>query len=140
MDDGKIMKTSIIIEEIFKIIPFFQRTAGIPSGNLPGIRRSAGVQFHKMGFSALPLLQPVSEATISGDAANAKPFVPSPAAYDTCLSATLGYTDQSYVPGNTFALGHLIKIWLVTAVNSNYPAVFVRDDNGQGRGQKVFLP
>jgi len=86
-------------------------------------------------------LQHVSEATISGGAADSKPFVPSPAAYeDTCLSATLGYIDQSYIPGNTFALGHLIKIWLVTAVNSNYPAVYVRDDNGQGWGQKVFIP
>ena len=86
-------------------------------------------------------LQHVSEAVIYWPLPDSKPTVPSPAAYeDTCLSATLGYIDQSYIPGNTFALGHLIKIWLVTPSNSNYPAVFVRDDNGQGWGQKIYIP
>jgi hypothetical protein len=86
-------------------------------------------------------LQYVSEAIIAGGASNSKPFVPSPAAYrDTCLSATLGYIDQSYIPGNPYSLGHLIKIWQVTPLNSNYPSVFVRDDNGQGWGEPVFIP
>lgn len=86
-------------------------------------------------------LQHVSEATISGGAANSRPFVPSPAAYiDTCLSATLGYIDQSMIPGNPYSLGHLIKIWLVTPLNSNYPSVYVRDDNGQGWGQGIAIP
>jgi hypothetical protein len=86
-------------------------------------------------------LQHVSEATISGGAADAKPFVPSASAYtDTCLSATLGYIDLSFIPGNSYSPGHVIKIWQVTALNSNYPAVFVRDDNGQGWGEPVFIP
>ncbi len=86
-------------------------------------------------------LQHVSEATINGGAADAKPFVPSAAAYtDTCLSATLGYIDLSFIPGNSYSPGHVIKIWQVTALNSNYPVVFVRDDNGQGWGEPVFIP
>jgi hypothetical protein len=86
-------------------------------------------------------LQHVSEATITGGANNSKPVAPSPAAYiDTCLSATLGYIDQSYIPGNPYSLGHLIKIWQVAPVNSNYPTVFVRDDNGMGWGVPIALP
>ena len=86
-------------------------------------------------------LQHVSEATISWPLANSKPTVPSAAAYrDTCLSATLGYIDQTSIPGNSYSPGHVIKIWLVTPLNSNYPAVFVRDDNGQGWGEEVFIP
>ena len=86
-------------------------------------------------------LQHVSEASISGGANNSKPFYPSPAAYtDTCLWATLGYIDQSAIPGNPYTTGHLIKVWQVTPANSNYPAVFVRDDNGQGWGAPVFIP
>ena len=86
-------------------------------------------------------LQHVSEAKIYGGAADAKPFVPSASAYtDTCLSATLGYIDLSLVPGNSYSPGHVIKVWQVTALNSNYPTVFVRDDNGQGWGEPVFIP
>jgi hypothetical protein len=86
-------------------------------------------------------LQHVSEAVIYWPLQNAKPTVPSPAAYaDTCLWATLGYIDQSAIPGNPYTPGHLIKVWQVTPANSNYPTVFVRDDNGQGWGAPVYIP
>jgi hypothetical protein len=86
-------------------------------------------------------LQHVSEATILWPLPASKPTVPSPAAFrDTCLSAILGYMDPSNIPGNPYSPGHLIKVWQITAINSNYPVVFVRDDNGQGWGVSIAIP
>ena len=86
-------------------------------------------------------LKHVSEATFTGPQRGAKPVAPLPSAYvDTCLSVTMGYIDQSYIPGNTFSLGHLIKVWLITPSGSNYPSVYLRDDNGQGWGVPVAIP
>lgn len=85
-------------------------------------------------------LKYVSEATITGANLNANTTVPSPASYmHTCLSATLGYIDLSFIPGNPFSLGHLIKVWMVTPLNGNYPTVFVRDDNGIGWGVPIAM-
>ncbi|HLX91225.1 MAG TPA: hypothetical protein VKR32_06055 [Puia sp.] len=83
----------------------------------------------------------LSEATITGPQLNAKPSVPLASSYlDTCLSATLGYLDLSYIPGNPFSLGHVVKVWEVSPVNGYYPTVYVRDDNGHAWGVPIYIP
>jgi hypothetical protein len=119
---------------------------GIYSASSSYLTVEAAVNSDTTGHQSLSYLrsaffQYLSEATITGGAADSKPVAPSPAAYkDTCLWATLGYIDQSYIPGNSFSLGHVIKIWQVTPANSNYPTIYVRDDNGQGWGVAIAFP
>jgi len=70
-----------------------------------------------------------------------KPFVPSPNSYTgSCMVATMGYVDAVYAPGNTIPWGTLIKVWAVTPLNSGYPCVYVRDDNGVGWGVPLIIP
>lgn len=49
-----------------------------------------------------------------------------------CLSATLGYIDASWLPGNVLSWGTPIKAWKITPSNSDFPLVFVKDDDSTG--------
>jgi hypothetical protein len=86
-------------------------------------------------------LKHVSESKIYGPI-NGSPFTPSASTYlDSCLGATLGYIDASYVPGQQLAYGSLlIKVWAVRPLGKIYPCVFVEDDNGLAWGFSISIP
>jgi hypothetical protein len=84
----------------------------------------------------------VSESITYLPLLNSKPVVPSPNTYsDSCLVATMGYVDATYIPGNTSTWGStLIKVWLVNTQSRSFPDVMVEDDNGLAWGVPTYIP